>query len=453
MSNTDILHNLRDNHSYSYTKGYALDGGDSYDKSFLRYIGSHTVSEMVSDNLLVFPDSFMLGNSSGQVVDYIEPEDEYEPATIYTNNYLGFIGKGDTELHIRSRFGNAQNDYFIHYMLMRISGLATFDMPTGYTDEADNIYNLLLYFFPQMLISALSSGLIKTYVDHKYNDSHVRGKIDVERHIRVNEPFTGKAAYNVREFSYDNNVTELVRHTIEYMRTLYIGRKILDSSQLIRRAVSCIIENTKSYRKGDLQRMIDANTKLIIHPLYHKYRKLQKLCLAILRHKKVNYAESKEKIHGLLFDGAWLWEEYISRVLGGEFSHLTIENSRERLFHELSGVDFQHIVPDYLNREKHAIADAKYIPLDLCYRQLNADKAGDIYYKTIMYMYRYNSKEGYLIYPAGKELRRNTLEIISTQGILSLIGLPVDMEGDFEEYCRKMNAAEKEMVSACFIRQ
>ena len=68
-------------------------------------------------------------------------------------------------------------------------------------------------------------------------------------------------------------------------------------------------------------------------------------------------------------------------------------------------------------------------------------------------MYRYNSKEGYLIYPAGKELRRNTLEIISTQGILSLIGLPVDMEGDFEEYCRKMNAAEKEMVSACFIRQ
>ena len=84
MSNTDILHNLRDNHSYSYTKGYALDGGDSYDKSFLRYIGSHTVSEMVSDNLLVFPDSFMLGNSSGRVVDYLEPKDEKKSATIYT---------------------------------------------------------------------------------------------------------------------------------------------------------------------------------------------------------------------------------------------------------------------------------------------------------------------------------------------------------------------------------
>ena len=36
---------------------------------------------------------------------------------------------------------------------------------------------------------------------------------------KKNIPFMGKIAYTTREHSYNNNLTQLVRHTIEYIKT------------------------------------------------------------------------------------------------------------------------------------------------------------------------------------------------------------------------------------------
>ena len=61
--------------------------------------------------------------------------------------------------------------------------------------------------------------------------------------------------------------------------------------------------------------MIAENLKPIIHPYYTAYKPLQNLCLSILRHKKIGYGNSKNKAYGILFDGAWLWEEYLATIL------------------------------------------------------------------------------------------------------------------------------------------
>ena len=61
--------------------------------------------------------------------------------------------------------------------------------------------------------------MYKQYITRKNNDANVRGVIDVNRHIRYNKPFNGKIAYSTREYSYDNDVTQLIRHTIEFIST------------------------------------------------------------------------------------------------------------------------------------------------------------------------------------------------------------------------------------------
>ena len=61
------------------------------------------------------------------------------------------------------------------------------------------------------------------------------------------------------------------------------------------------------------------------HPYYTEYRPLQLLCLQILRMEEVKYGEDDNEIHGLLFDGAWLWEEYINTLLE-EFDFIHAEN-------------------------------------------------------------------------------------------------------------------------------
>lgn len=41
----------------------------------------------------------------------------------------------------------------------------------------------------------------------------------------------------------------------------------------------------------------------------------------ILHQTKHGLNQSQQKIHGLLFDVAWLWEEYLATLLGEDFEH------------------------------------------------------------------------------------------------------------------------------------
>lgn len=82
--------------------------------------------------------------------------------------------------------------------------------------------------FPKFLNEALSQGLYKEYKRNEYNDANVRGTIDINRHLRSNMPFNGRVAYRTREFSHDNHVTELIRHTIDYISKSRFGRTLLE---------------------------------------------------------------------------------------------------------------------------------------------------------------------------------------------------------------------------------
>ena len=59
----------------------------------------------------------------------------------------------------------------------------------------------------------------------------------------------------------------------------------------------------------------------IAHPYYTEYTMLQKICLKILRHENIIFGNKKDKIYGLVFDGAWLWEEYLNTILHEIFIH------------------------------------------------------------------------------------------------------------------------------------
>ena len=133
-----------------------------------------------------------------------------------TGNVMGFIGFGQTRMKIGSRFDrDSSEDFFLHYMLEKVYHLNLIDFP--FTFDNQNIFDILLYLFPYYLDRALTQGLYHQYRTYEHNDSRVSGPVDIARHIRINTPFTGNIAYRTREYSIDNNLTELIRHTIEYL--------------------------------------------------------------------------------------------------------------------------------------------------------------------------------------------------------------------------------------------
>ena len=207
---------------------------------------------------------------------------------------------------------NFKHDYFLHYMLQRVLNINLFECDPDTKDNQSEL-ELLLYFFPGLLRRAMKQGLYKQYVHREYNDAKVRGPIDVSRLIRYNIPFCGKIAYSATEYDYDNPITELVRHTIEYIRHHEWASGLLSQRDETRQDVQLIVNNTERYSANERCRIIQQNLRLLNHPFYTEWRPLQHLCLSILRHDDIRYdsAEDEDRIHGILFDGPWLWERYL----------------------------------------------------------------------------------------------------------------------------------------------
>jgi len=356
-------------------------------------------------DLLVFPQNWQLGIDSNDIVF------ELDGGNLTTGNIMGFIGYKGTSLTISSRFYSNGNDFFLHYMLSKIFGINVVNLKFSKGEES--IHDFLPYLFPSYLQNALSQGLYKQYKRNQYNDANVKGVIDINRHIRINIPFAGKVAYTTREHSYDNSVTQLIRHTIEHLRTRNFGHSILTNNAETRANVSQIEYATPTYKKNYLQRIIKANLKLINHPYYTKYRDLQKLCLQILRQQKTNFG-AKDKIHGLLFDGAWLWEEYINTLIGKDFWHPNNKKRiyPQRLFENLDENKKEGLIyPDFISKDasNRIIADAKYKPKE--------NIRSDDYLQLLAYMFRFDSRLGYYIYPQDKSNIQNDDKLELLQGV------------------------------------
>lgn len=449
MTSNEILANLKDNQGrLSRSGGYTLLD-ENYDKGLLRQIASSKISDLCSQELLVYPQSFNRGNPNDTILDYIEGNE----TKVYTGNMMGFVGRGDTNVFIHSRFANGDEDYFLHYMLMRIGGVNVFQFETSAGQTKDDFGNLLFYLFPSMLQRAMSQGILKSYVNRAYNDANLKGKIDLPRHIRKNKPTTGRICYQVREYSSDNVVMQLIRHCIEFMQKTKEGRSLLNCNSDIKKLVRLVCDFTPSFNSNDTQKIIAKNLKTPVHPFYADYKPLQHLCIAILRHQKLRYGGDDSKIYGVLFDGAWLWEEYVGVVIRDIMEHRKDGDGKGTLFLlQNKGKSFQKIIPDYIrlgeNGEENIIGDAKYVLLQQSDR-LNAEQAAAIYYKTIMYMYRFKAKKGFLFYPVtqGENVECfSDYSIKDTDGHLYKMGLRVAEAVTYREFCQQMLENERALL-------
>lgn len=389
-------------------------------------------------NLLVFPQSF------GEFGDNLNSHHicSFSNKTIMTGNLMGFVGYNSTELSISSRFCEKDgNDYFLHFILQKV--LCTYIIEWKHSYTQTSILDFLVYLFPYFFNKALSQGVYREYQKKNHNDSKVNGPIDVSRHIQLNVPFNGKISYSTREYSYDNRITELIRHTIEYIKTLPFGRNLL-IAQETQNNIRLIMENTPSYSHQDLKKILADNLREVHHPYYTEYTFLQRICLQILRHEGLKYEEhTANQIYGILFDGAWLWEEYVATLLQQDFNHFTSGNSHFKLL-ECNNEKKQKIIPDYISKNRKIVADAKYIPLNKN-SNYGEERATAIYYKTIMYMLRFSSKYGFLFFPCRNYFESKKYVIIDTDNYLIEypFNISEEQEQNYSAYCLQMSEEEK----------
>lgn len=351
-------------------------------------IADKTFEQLEKDGIFVFPEIIKDADDISRNQMVLQSfNDMYA-----SGNVMGFLGAGNQRLVIESRF-SAGEDYLFQYLLNKVM-----DFPNVVDLEADSnhdnaLFNLLLFLFPHYLRKAARKGAFKTYIRRQYNDANVRGTIDVARHIRMNTPFVGNIAYSQREYSYDNYLMELVRHTIEYIKAKTYGCRLLKS---IKDEVKLVVDSTPDYSPSDRIRIIEDNKKNTIrHAYYHEYRDLQRLCILILQNEKQQMGYGKRKVYGILFDGAWLWEEYVNSLVEDYFYHPMNKSGKDKQWLFSGNVGL--IYPDFIGRDANArvIADAKYKPI--------GNISNHDYLQVLAYMYRFDAKRAFYFYPEASD--------------------------------------------------
>ena len=391
-------------------------------------------------NLLIFPqDLDVYGDKIGDAhIFEVKGGDYKSPPTMVTGNIMGFIGLGDTKVSISSRFVQDREDYFLHYLLRKVFAINLFDLQ--FNSDEESIFDFLIYLFPTFLKRAMQQGLYREYQTRKYNDANVKGRIDISRHIRQNIPFAGNIAYTTREYAQDNHLTQLIRHTIEHISHHRYSGSILHNDDDTADAVNAICQVTSSYNRNERQKVFNENLRPVSHPYYNEYRPLQQLCLQILRQEEMKYGRDDDEIYGVLFDGAWLWEEYLNTFLADlGFEHPRNKEGRghKSLFTDGSGWCY----PDFLSPEM--VLDAKYKGYDDWSKVQTKDL-----YQVISYMHVLNRCKGGYIVPVGwssPQLPSKWLNGLG--GLLSIHGMNVCSKAvSFDDFCSQMGISEQRMI-------
>ena len=394
---------------------------------------------------------------------------------LQTGGALGFLGCRSTCLQLQSRFfwddrydPERRHDYFLWYMLERITTLTFFrSLELGQEAQLpeEGIDYLLLFAFAHQLQTAVRQGMFRAYRVRAYNDLRVHGSVDLTRQLRHNLPFTGRIACRATEYDCSNSLTQLIRHTLEYIKS---QRRYAEICRALRRnadymsAVRQINEVTAAdYRSQERQAIMQANLRPLAHPYFSAYRDLQQLCLMILCHRAADYSGGRQGVWGLVFMGWWLWEAYLAAVLAAlPLTHADNYGKRGGI-RDAEGRDRY---PDFYaaDGDDKVILDAKYKEADRCaagWRYLFADK------KDLKQMLTYllspdlqarRSCQAALLYPSIEDGTDSSAKICaslhpwghSRNAHLHLIRMPIPRHaGNYSAFVEWMASAEASLLN------
>lgn len=412
-------------------------------------VADKTLGQLANEGIFVFPELISEAKDISDDQHVLRSENE----SYLSGNIMGFLGCGDERLVIESRFSSeGDHDYFLQYLLERVLGLPNIIELEIDTNQDNNLFHFFLFLFPYYLKKATRKGIFKSYIRHQYNDSNIKGAIEIARHIKTNTPFVGNIAYSQREYSYDNYLTELVRHTIEFIKNKPYGSRLLSKAK---DEVSLIVNATQDYKFFDRQKWISKNKQNPLgHAYYREYRNLQHLCLMILQYKKSQIGPSSHQIFGMLFDGAWLWEEYVNSIIKDIFHH-PMNNTKEGGQHLFDGSRVRGLIyPDFIGRnsENRVIGDAKYKP--------TANIFGKDYLQLLAYMFRFDAKQGFYFYPedgteenvelwlnSGTTYQKNVKRREDISVIKCGLKIPSGAES-YDSFTKKMKDSENEFLNS-----
>lgn len=306
-------------------------------------------------------------------IDYYEKKYDADISWEKRNIYLD--NEYDVQLQIRSRF-DGEHTYFLPALMVNENiKLSEHMVSESLTDQFDF---LLVYVFVEQFRKAYDFGPYRRYQKFEQNNSHIRGKIDIDRHIKKNmAQHNGKIACSYRENSVDNWMNHLVLYTIAHIRSRFpmLYEQLIDKDSKMTGIINELHYLTKSFGTVSLRKVMVKCENVISQPFYLSYEKLRGECQMLLRYMGVSMfdGQEEEKVQGTLFYIPDLWETFLERVMNRRLQDYLVKTQMDipvcrEITTDNNGKYKKHTFPDFVIFTKEdgdkplCVLDAKFKP-------------------------------------------------------------------------------------------
>ena len=392
---------------------------DNRVRQILEDYGTRTLGELLSSSKSILdltPESH-LDKADRKELRFFSYEGEKQEGNqiisfrLDTSNLMGVLRfrskdkKTTVQVQVLSRFDRGENNYFLNYLLSK-----AFDVSLG-TDEVSSspesiLDNLLDLLFIRRLADAVGSvGLFKQYRERRNNDWNFKGRLDLPRHLRENVPLMHGVAYVKREIEHDVPLNEMILLAAKAVRKRRAD--IFDRNEDARHAIRDLLVAIPN--PGIVRDVLRDRTcrEPISQPYYREaYEPLRQVAKMILEKEQWSlFADDGDaEVSGVVFDGSWLWEEYLATALANAgFRHgtdpvLRVFKSKEKRF-----------IPDFY-RSNGSDEQECDIVLDAKYKRSNPAGQREDVHQVLCYLLLTGAKRGGLVFPPVEEIFPETVE-------------------------------------------
>ena len=326
-----------------------------------------------------------------------------------TGNLMGVLRFRDKEtsvqVEILSRFDNEKNNFFLNYLLSKVYNFAI-GVEAVSAERSSLLPILLDIVFVRRLGEAAKAGLLRHYREFRNNDWSFKGSLDLARHIRENIPLMHGIAYRKREIDLDVPVNRMI-----LMAALTVNRRLPSFFEGNQDAADALCQLRMGVtEERDLRAVLSHRDcrETVSHPFFREvWEPLRQIARMILEDEQWTLfpeTTTEYEVSGIVFDGSWLWEEYIAKVLGrAGFEHSVKENGAVKrvlpVFRDGDArfaPDFyhQHEVDD--NGEKKTVYDCVF---DAKYKRSNPNGGRNDVHQVLCYLLLTGAKLGGLVFP------------------------------------------------------
>ena len=132
----------------------------------------------------------------------------------------------------------------------------------------------------------------------------------------------------------------------------------------------------------------------------------------ILNREEHGLGMQEQKIHGILFDVAWLWEEYVHTLLPKDFIHPRNKEKKGGISVFSGGK--RKVFPDFYHKELKIVLDAKYKKLEFTEKGIDREDL----FQLISYSYILEAEKAGLIFPSIEQTVSSKIGKVAGYGVL-----------------------------------